>query len=552
MRKSISTLLSMLFVAFLAVSCSNPNKMIKDADKVSVTCDPQILECVAGKITANVSVVFPEGYFHPKAVVSVTPVLVYQGGEAALEPVMLQGEKVTKNYITVPKAGSTVTKSFTFDYVPGMEKAELQGRFALIFNGKTINFNAPYKVADGTNTTYMLVKKCGTLAYAPDNYQTVIAESSEAQVLYQINSAVVRPKQLKAEQIKAFQQFLKDVKADERRTINNTEIVAYASPDGKEAFNNNLSDKRKESATKAFNKSINTKDVNVDANVIATSIGEDWEGFKELVNASDLEDKDLILRVLEMYSDPNVREREIRNMSQVFTILKGDILPALRRARFIANVDFQNYTDEEILAGLDVEKYDENTFLHIATLAKDNAKKVEVYKKAIDKFNSDRAKVNLAVTYVAMDKMDQAKAALKNCVKDAYYYNTVGVIALREGQYKEAADAFAKSNIKEASYNKGVLAILDGNYASAAKLLAGEGCFNEALANILVNDLKKAGKVIDGATCCKKCGCTSYLKAIIAARQGKVNEAKAALAEATKDEKLAKRAATDIEFAKVN
>jgi len=552
MNKTIFTFLSVLFAAFLAVSCSNPTKMIKNADQVSVNCDPQVLECVAGKITANVSVVIPEGYFHPKAVVEVTPVLVYQGGEAALEPVMLQGEKMTNNYITVPKAGSTVKKTFTFDYVPGMEKAELQGRFKLIYKKKTRNFTEPYKVADGTNTTYMLVKKCGALAYAPDNYQTVIAEQNEAQVLYQINSSVVRPAQLKAEQIKAFQQFLKDVKVDERRTLNNTEIVAYASPEGTEKFNTNLSDKRKESATKAFNKSINTKDVAVDANVNATSIGEDWEGFKELVKASNMEDKDLVLRVLEMYSDPNVREREIRNMSQVFTILKGDILPALRRARFIANVDFQNYTNEEIKAGLDVDKYDENTFLHIATLSDDNAKKVEVYKKAIAKYNSDRAKINLATTYVAMDKIADAKSALNACVKDAYYYNTLGVIALRAGDNKAAQEAFNKSNLKESSYNKGVLAILEGNYPSAVKLLAGEGCFNEALANILTNDLQKASKIIDSAKCCKKCGCTNYLKAIIAARQGKVNEAKAALAEATKDEKLAKRAATDIEFAKIN
>jgi len=552
MNKSISTLLSVLFVAILAVSCSNPTKMIKNADLVTVNCDPQVLECVAGKITANVSVVIPEGYFHRKAVVSVTPVLVYQGGEAALEPVMLQGEKVTSNYITVPQAGATIKKTFTFDYVPGMEKAELQGRFALIYKGKTMDFNQPYKVADGTNTTYMLVKKCGALAYAPDNYQTVIAEQNEAQVLYQINSSVVRPAQLKADQIKAFQQFLKDVKADERRTINNTEIVAYASPEGKEDFNTKLSDNRKAAATKAFDKSINTKDVAVDANVNATSVGEDWEGFKELVRASNMEDKDLVLRVLEMYSDPNVREREIRNMSQVFTILKGDVLPALRRARFIANVDFQNYSDEEIKAGLDVDKYNEDTFLHIATLSCDNEKKVDVYKKAIAKFNSDRAKINLATTYVAMDKIADAKAALNACPKDAYYYNTLGVIALRAGDNKAAQEAFNKSNLKEASYNKGVIAVLDGNYAAASKLLAGEGNFNEALVAILNNDLNKANKIIDGIKCCKKCSCTSYLKAIVAARQGKVSDAKAALADASKDEKLAKRAATDIEFAKIN
>jgi len=552
MKKSISTILAVLFVALVAVSCS-PTKMIKKADQVSFKCDPQSLECVAGKINATVSVTFPEKYFHKKAVLKVTPVLVYEGGEAALEPVMLQGEKRTENYITIPKAGTTITKTFSFDYVPGMEKAELQARLQLQWGkNKTRDYAAPYKLADGTNTTYMLVKKCGTLAYEPDNYQAIIPESEETQILYQINSSEVRSKLLKAEEIKVFQQYLKDVKADERRTINNTEIIAYASPDGKEDFNANLANKRKETATKAFDKSINTKDVDVDANVNASSIDEDWDGFKELVQASNMEDKDLVLRVLEMYSDPNVREREIRNMSQVFTILKGEILPALRRARFVANVDFKNYTNEEILAGVGVDNYDENTYLHLATLTEDNAKKADIYKKVIAKFNSDRAKLNLANVYVEMDKISDAKSALNACPKDAYYYNTLGVIALREGNNKAAQEAFNKSNLKEASYNKGVVAILDGNYAAAVKLLAGEGCFNEALANVLVKDYAKASKILDNAKCCSNCPCVSYLKAVIAARQGKTAEANAALEAAKKNDTLAKRAANDIEFAKVN
>jgi len=547
MKQIFSIVLSVLFVATFAVSCSNPSKMIDNANQIQVKCDPQVLECVAGKINATVSVTFPADYFHPKAIVKVVPVLVYQGGEAALAPVMVQGEKVTENYITIPQTGTTITKTFTFDYVPGMEKAELQGRLTLQYKNKTLDFKSPIKVADGTNTTYMLVKKDGVLAYACDNYQAVIAEQNEAQVLYQINSSVVRPKQLKSEQIKAFQEFLKSVKADERRTLKSTDIVAYASPDGKEDFNAKLSKNREQTATKAFDKNINTKAVAVDANVNASSVEEDWEGFKELVEASDMADKDLILRVLEMYSDPNVREREIRNMSQVFTILKGDILPALRRARFIANVDFKNYTEEEISAGVDVEKYDENTFLHKATIEKDNAKKVEIYKQAIAKYGSDRAKANLAAVYVEMGKTAEAEAALAKCQKDGYYYNTVGVIALRKGDIAAAKAAFAKSDVKEASYNKGIIAILEGDYKSAVSLLAGENCFNEALANICAGNLAKAEGIVKNADC----PCKSYLKAIVAARQGKANDAKAALEVAKKKECLAKRAETDIEFAKI-
>ena len=548
--KIFQKLTSLAFAAMVIASCSNPAKMAEQAELVSVNCDPQVLEVVADKIDAKVSVVIPADYFHPKAVVEVTPVLVYEGGESALEPVMLQGQDVTMNYTVVPETGATVTKDLKFDYKPGMEKSHLELRMNIIYKDQTTPYPSPYKVADGANTTYKLVKREGTLAYAPDAYQAIIPETGEAQILYLINSSTVRPAQLKSDEVKAFQEFLKNVKADERREIVGTDIIAYASPDGKEDLNSKLSGKRAESATKAFNSKINTKKVGIETTINSVSISEDWDGFKELVKNSNIADKDLILRVLEMYSDPIVREREIKNMSQVFTILAKEILPQLRRARFIANIEFKNYTDEELVALVNenIEILDEEALLHAATLVKENDTKVKVYTQAANKFNSDRANVNLAVTLVKMGKEAEASNALaKVANKDSYYYNTVGVIALRKGDDQAAAAAFNKSNLKESKYNLAVVDVVNGKYADAKAKLAGSKGFNEALVCILTNDLAGAEAIVGNA----KCQCKSYLKAIVAARQGKVDAAKAALEVAKKDEKLAKRAEKDIEFAKV-
>ena len=535
----------------LIQSCGSPKKMAESAEEVSVSCNPQVLEVVAGNIKADVTVTFPEDFFHPKAIVEVVPALVYDGGETVLDPVMLQGEDVTENYQVVAETGGTITKTFEFAYEEGMDNSHLELRMTVIHKDKRIPFTAPYKVADGANTTYMLVKTSGSLAYAPDAYQAIISEQNEAQILYLINSATVRPSQLKSDEIKAFQEFLTNLKADERRELVSTDIIAYASPDGKEDFNAELSERRAKSASDAFNKKINNKKIGIETTVNTTNVDEDWEGFQELVSNSSIEDKDLILRVLDMYSDPAVREREIKNMSEVYTTLKKDILPELRRARFIANIEFTNYSNEELTALVNdnIEILDEEALLRAASLLEDANQKVTVYQKAVEKFNSDRAKVNLGVAYLTLGKNAEAENALasvsdKNC---AYYNNAMGVVALRKGDNEAAAAAFNKSSLKEAQYNLAVIDILNGNYADAASKLNGEASFNEALVNILNGNLDAASRILGDA----QCPCKSYLKAIIAARQGNVEAANAALETASQDEALAERAENDIEFAKI-
>lgn len=545
MKKGIK-LLSSVVLGLAAVACSSPEKMADMAENVTVKCDPAVLEVVAGEINATVSVTYPADYFHPKAILEVTPVLVYEGGEAAMEPFMYKGEKVLDNYKNISSEGQTVTEKVHFTYVPGMEKGYLELRGVVMHKKKSVNLPVK-KVADGTNTTYMLVNKDGKLDYIPDSYQEIIKQTAEGQILYTINSSTVRNSQLKSESIKSFQEALDEIKANERKEIVSTDIIAYASPDGGEELNAKLSDKRSTSAEKAYGKV--TKGHEVEAPVNVKSIGQDWEGFQELVAQSDIADKDLIIRVLSMYSDPAVREKEIKNMSAVYQTLAKEILPELRRARFIANVEFTNYSNEELLQLIEenIDVLDEEALLRAASVAKENSAKADIYKKAINKYGSDRAQYNLAVVYLKENKLDAAKSALAE-VKDqnAYWQNAMGVVALREGNAAEAAKYFNAAGTQTAKENLAVLDILNGNYAAAAEKLAdAQGCcHNKTLAYILTGQLDKAAA---SAKCASPS--VSYLKAIIAARQGNAEEVKANLEAAGKVEALAERAAKDIEFA---
>ena len=545
MKKGIK-LLSSVVLGLAAVACSSPEKMADMAENVTVKCDPAVLEVVAGEIDATVSVTYPADYFHPKAILEVTPVLVYEGGEAAMEPFMYKGEKVLDNYKSISSEGQTVTEKVHFTYVPGMEKGYLELRGVVMHKKKSVNLPVK-KVADGTNTTYMLVNKEGKLDYIPDSYQEIIKQTAEGQILYTINSSTVRNSQLKSESIKSFQEALDEINANERKEIVSTDIIAYASPDGGEELNAKLSDKRSTSAEKAYGKV--TKGHEVEAPVNVKSIGQDWEGFQELVAQSDIADKDLIIRVLSMYSDPAVREKEIKNMSAVYQTLAKEILPELRRARFIANVEFTNYSNEELLQLIEenIDVLDEEALLRAASVAKENSAKADIYKKAINKYGSDRAQYNLAVVYLKENKLDAAKSALAE-VKDqnAYWQNAMGVVALREGNATEAAKYFNAAGTQTAKENLAVLDILNGNYAAAAEKLAdAQGCcHNKTLAYILTGQLDKAAA---SAKCASPS--VSYLKAIIAARQGNAEEVKANLEAAGKVEALAERAAKDIEFA---
>ena len=541
MKKTLFFFLS----AALAVACASPEKMAKMAENVKVDCQPAVLEVINGTIDATVSVTYPKDYFNPKVIMEVTPVIVYEGGEAAMKPLKYQGENVKDNYKVVSANGQKVTEKLHFDYVEGMEKCYLELRGRVLAGNKTVNLPTK-KVADGANTTYMLVKKEGAVSPKADNYQEVISSTTEGQIKYLINSSDVRSSELKGNSVKEFLAALDQIAADERTSVTSTEIVAYASPDGALDKNEQLSDKRSASASKAWDAVTKGHET---ANPTVRSVGEDWEGFQQLVSQSNLEDKDLILRVLSMYSDPAVRENEIRNMSQVFTALKGEVLPELRRARLIANVEFKNYSNEELLDLLqnNDKLLDEEALLRVASLVRNSSQKEEIYKKAIEKFDSERAKFNLVSLYLAQGKDAKAEGGLSELnAADPDVINAKGVIALHKEDYKAAEQAFRKAGTDDAKANLGIVLLLTGQYEEAAQVLKDpKGCCNNSvLAYILTDQLEKAAST---AHC--KDPRVQYLKAIVCARQGDADGVKTNLEKAFKNPALKARAAKDIEFA---
>lgn len=542
--KRIFKIFALCGLVVAAASCSKSRaEQMKLAENVKVSCTPEVLALVGDKIPAEITVTYPAKYFHPKATLEVTPVLVYEGGEQAAQTFTYQGEKVKDNYTVVAYGGGTVKESVSFKYAKGVEKSYLELRSVAYYNGKPIEIPA-IKVADGCNVTQMLATTGGEYEFKKDAYQDVIKESAEGQILYDYNSANVKNSQLRSSSVKELQAALEEIESDPRYTVTGTRVVAYASPEGGQEYNAKLSDKRAASAKKVWKKVTGGMEAD---NLEIKSMGQDWEGFQEAVQKSDISDKELILRVLSMYSDPAVRESEIRNMSQVYTEINKNVFPELRRARFIADVDYQNFSEAELeeLSRKAIEVLDEEALLRVAAKSDDPARKAELYKVAVKKFGSDRANFNLAVLALNDGKIDEAAKYL-GAVKDADadVVNAKGVCELRKGNYDAAVKLFKQSGTTEAKANLGTVSLLEGKYSEAASELAGTGSHNTAVAYILAGQLDKASAAI---TC--NCPRSNYLRAIIAARKGNASDVAKYLEIAKKNPGLKARAEKDVEFA---
>ncbi len=546
--KNITKILLLCATVVVAAACGKSRaEQMKLAEKVQITCTPEVLALVGDKIPVTLTVTYPDGYFHPKATLEVTPVLVYSSGEEQKGPTFTyQGEKVLDNYKVVPKTGGTVREQFAFDYEEGVEQAHLELRGVAGYNGKPIAIPA-VKVADGTIVTQLMASAHGSYSYKKDDYQAVIHEQTEGQVMYDYNSSTIKGSELRSQSIRELQAALAQIEADPRYTVTGTSVVAYASPEGGREYNAKLSDNRAASAEKAWSKV--TGDKNAPDNLEVRSIGQDWEGFREAIEKSDIEDKELILRVLSMYSDPAVRESEIKNMSKVYTEINKSVFPELRRARFITEMDYQNFSDEELveMSRQAVDVLDEEGLLRVASITEDPARKAELYNKAVDKFGSDRARFNLAAMALDDERPDAAAKYLDGIkAQDADVQNARGVIELQRGDRKAAAEWFRKSGTPEAKANLGLLQLLDGNYDAAAKQLEGTGGLNGAIASLLAGRLDEAEARI---TC--HCGRAEYLRAIIAARRGDAAGVRSHLAGVeAKDKRLYEQSRKDVEFAK--
>ena len=546
--KRILSFAALAALVLMSASCAKSRlEQMQLAKDVVINCNPEVLEIKGGKIPATVTVTCPKGYFHPNATMDVIPVLVYEGGEIAAPMLQYQGDKVKDNFKVVSSAGATVTEKLSFGYVPGCEKAYLELRPVIHFKKKDYPVEA-IKVADGCIATYQLADLGGVYKRKPDGYKAVLERTTEAKILYDVNSDKVKKSEMETYAMDGYRYRLGKLQEDERTTVKGTQIVAYASPEGGKDYNAKLSDKRADSAQKAWDTiAKDTKDLEV-TGVEVKSMGQDWEGFKEAVEKSNIEDKDLILRVLSMYSDPAVRESEIRNMSQIYSEINKTVFPELRRARFVTSSEFRNYDDQELLKMAEdgIDGFDEPSILRLANISSTNESKETLYKYAINKFDSDVARYNLAVLYLDEGKTSLAGAYLGKIKEpDADVLNATGVVAMRNEYFADAVKCFEKADNAQAKENLVILNIIKGDYAAAAKVAKDvKGC-NATIANLLNGDLDAASSAL---TC--KCPKSNYIRAIIAARKGQTAEAQQYLDDAcAKKPALNERAERDIEFA---
>lgn len=556
MKKRNYLLLSAASVLFMA-SCSKMGPL--SADNFTVTPNP--LESQGGKVAATVNGTFPEKYMKKKAVVTVTPELRYANGQVAKgQSATFQGEKVMGNDQTISyKVGGRYTMKTSFDYVPEMQKSDMYLTFDARKGKKTYNVPA-VKVADGVIATSELYRR--TLAsengiIAPDTFQRVNEKKQEANIKFLINQATLRASELKSVSVKDLGKILKEINDNnETRALTNIEVSAYASPDGKYSFNEKLAEKRQNVSSNYLKKEL--KKIKMEADVDTKFTAEDWEGFQELVSKSNLQDKEVILRVLSMYQDPEEREQQISNMSEVYTDIKHSILPELRRARLIVNYEIIGRSDAQILEqfAADPSKLSVEEMVYGANkLVKDDATRQKWNEAIAKQYPSDyRALNNMAQQAISKGDMAAAQNYLKqaaNVNKNASEVNTnLALMALKSGDVAKAETYLSKGTgsdtFKEVMGN---LNIAKGNYTQAASDLAGVNTNSAALAQILAKDYTSAKTTLSKIK--NADATTSYLQAVLAARTGDSSALSSSLKNAIQqDGTLAARAAKDLEFAK--
>ena len=547
-----------LVLALVAVLTSCSSKM-GELSSDYFTTTPQVLEAIGGKVPVTINGKFPEKYFNKKAVVTVTPVLKWNGGQAVGNPVTFQGEKVEGNDQTINyKVGGSYTMKTSFDYVPEMAKSELYLQFTAKVGKKEVAI-PEVKIADGVLSTSELVGntlRSATPANAEDAFQRVIKQAKEANIQFLIQQANIRASELKSEGIKAFNEAMADIKADEaNKVLNNVEVTAYASPDGEYGLNEKLAGNREGNAAKYVEKQL--KKAKLEGNVDTKYTAEDWEGFKELVEKSNIQDKEVILRVLSMYTDPERRETEIKNLSSVYGTLADEILPQLRRARLTLNYELIGRSDEQILntyasapKDLSVEE-----MLYAATLVEGASDKEAIYKKVTEIYPADyRAFNNLAELAYKNNDLETALSYLQKAAKlnpSAAEVNTnLGLIALAQGEKSKAETYFSKgSGAKTLNESLGNLYIAQGQYDRAVSSFGEAKTNSAALAQILAKDYNAAKNTLQAVS--NPDGYTDYLMAIIGARTNNTSMVVSNLAKAVKkDSSLAKKALTDLEFSK--
>lgn len=541
-----------LGVAFFGTSCSSK---LKPLNQNNFNVTPSPMETVGNQVPVTINGTFPEKWFHKNGIVTITPILKYGDQELAGTPYSFQGENISGNRTTISNSrGGNFTMSSSFPYQPEMISSEL----FLRFNGRIKNKQSllpDLKVADGVIATSALADvRSTTPSVAPDGFQRIIKEAQEASIMFVIQQANLRQSELSKRDLADWKQRVEEAFNDPRQNIN-LEVSAYASPDGGLTLNEKLAAQREKNTSGYLEEELKKR--NIDTDVYARYTAEDWEGFRQLVSASDLQDKELILRVLEMYPDSETREREIKNISYVFEDLATTILPQLRRSRIVANIEIVGKSDEEIMTAwnntpkeLSVEE-----LLYASSLTDDEKVKERIYQYVTANFSNDyRGWNNIGTMFYKQGDYAKAAQAFNRAAQvnpsAAEVNMNKALLALMENKHDEANELLGRSagasGLDEAM---GVYSMLQGNYNQAADAYGNTVSNNAGLAHLLVRDYNKAKQTLEAVE--QPDATTAYLLAIIASRTNNFNEVVSNLRSAIgRDRTIAKKALKDLEFAK--
>lgn len=555
-RSNVLVLASITILSVFLFSCGAFNKMKDRAGEIKYTVTPSPLEMHAGEVTINISGSFPDKYFDKSTVVEIIPTIKYEGGEKELKPLMLQGEKVEENNKVIKfETGGSFTYEDKVEYTDEMFRSELMVKIKATRKGKELIFD-PMKIADGIIATPNLVQQDSKVILAKDKFVRVTNETKAAEILFNIQQANLKPSELRDEDIKVLKDFIDQAKEDERREFKGVNLEAYASPDGAVDLNQKLSERRVK-ATDNYLKRFFRKveEAEKEEFVKSNAKGQDWNGFKNALQNSDVADKELILKVLNMYSDPDVRNKEMKNLTKTFEEVAEEVLPKLRRSTFTVSVDVIGKSDEELKTYFDSipDSLAIEEILYTAGLYEDNATKLKVYKKAAQVYPNDwRTHNNVGVIEFEEGNLDKAKTAFEEAKKvkaNATVFNNLGAIAIKEGNFDEASELLTSASGagKELDYNLGILSIRKAEYKEAASYFSGFNTANAGLSKILTTDVDGAIKTLEAADVT---AVGLYLKAICGARKSDgeltFNSLRSAVG---KDANLKQRAAKDVEFA---
>ena len=568
--KNVLKITAVMALSMLTLSgCNCFKDMAKNADNVKIACTPEVLTLNNGKIVANIAAEIPANYFDKTASLKVTPAIFFEGGVVTGETILLQGEKVATNGIVVKKGENlSINREVVFNYQPAMDACELkllvevkcksgkckeftlvnastgevltEEQAAVIAKGGAeavaLQNQCALKVAAGLNTLQKELNFAEAMQPESNNYKNVTTTVVKADIVYAINSSRVSKKAMKSSEIEALKNGVVANLSNDR-AAQTVYVNGYASPDGPEKFNDKLSNKRSQSGLKEVKKLLKETGLNIDA----AAYGEDWDGFKAAVAASSIEDKNLILQVLEMYSSAAEREKEIKNLSSVFKALKTEVLPQLRRAQIVNSTDLTGKTDDEMAAIVTAGNASElslEELLHIAEARPALAEAALAV--AAKQYGDTRAYNNLAVAQANAGNYEAAlkslEAAAKAGSKTSELNNNYALVYLAMGETAKAEE-YAKAATAE---TKALVAAAKGDYAAASKSLEG---YNAAVAHVQDGNLAAAKKSLAGDASAK----ADYLRAVIAAKEGNIADGKASLNNAiSKDATLAAKAAKDV------